>query len=96
MKRNRRSWTPPSVVSGGPDTGAWVVVATLSLRRRDHQHVVPVLGDKGLLGMRRYQTQEEAIAGGGHHPAVRVGGGWALNVETGETVRIHAFGPCGG
>ena len=89
MSRRKRSWTPPSTEVGGPDTGMWVVVATLSLQRRSHVHAVPVLGDRLMLGMRRYQTKEEAMAGAGHHAAVRIGGGWALHLESGETVRIH-------
>jgi hypothetical protein len=72
---------------GGADVGNWVVVATLDLRSQNI-HPVPVWSLNAPFRMRRFKTAEEATAGSMQHAAVRIGGGWALNVVTGATVPI--------
>lgn len=85
-----------SAVRGGPNVGDWVVVATM-MHYADGVHGVPVMERRELLKvdgyfMRRYTLKEEAIAVSHENSAVRVGGGWILNLRTGETVRVNAMG----
>lgn len=87
-----------SAERGGPNVGDWVVVATVpdgacGLESRTGVQGVPVMHREArtlALVMRRYQLKEEAMAAAPHHnSAVRVGGGWILNLRTGETVRVN-------
>jgi len=75
------------VVNDGP----WVVVATLptSAGLRGVAQMSNAQAS-GVHDMQRYQSAEQAIAGGYEHAAVRIGGGWVVNLDTGVTVRIRA------
>lgn len=74
---------------GGPQEGPWVLVGALG-RGREHDGI-PVMEPLKRMVMRRYRSAEEAIAASVLHSALRVNGGWTLNLETGETVRVRAF-----
>ena len=74
---------------GGPNEGAWVLVGALG-KGREHDGI-PVMEPEKRLVMRRYRSAEEAIAASVLHSALRVNGGWTLNLETGETVRVRPF-----
>ncbi len=77
--------TNPAVALGGDHEGPWVVVGTI------RSEAVPVMEPVKRRFLRRYASAEEAIAASVEHSCTRVGGGWALNLETGATVRIRRF-----
>jgi hypothetical protein len=70
-----------------PNAGDWVLVATLASNHSGvHAHAVRACDhDKT---MQRYESAEQATVSAYQHSAMRVGGGWALNLRTGETVRV--------
>lgn len=76
---------------GGANEGPWVVVATMPKWPKNEIDGIPVLHRPKRLVMRRYNSAEEAVAASVQDSAARVGGGWALNLETGATVRIAPF-----
>ena len=71
------------------DTGDWVLVATL-VRQAHGVEGVPVMARDRVMNltMRRYDSAEEAMALSMSDSAMRIGGGWVLNLRTGETVRV--------
>ena len=73
-----------------PDRGQWVVIAVVPLTRSGPV-ATPMLGGATRFSMRRFATAEEAVANSVAMPAARSFGGWALNITTGETVRINPF-----
>lgn len=75
---------------GGPNEGDWVLVAVLGSGGSGHDGV-PVMEPKHRRVMRRYRTPEEAIGASVCHSATRVGGGFALCLRTGRTVRFNPF-----
>lgn len=80
-------WPPPSQRKGGPDRGHWILLATI--HRRLDVITVPVLAQGERNGQcRRYGSEEEAVADAYSHSALRVGGGIAVNVCTGDTRMI--------
>lgn len=74
---------------GGPNEGPWVLIGSL-LKGRE-QEGIPVMEPRKRMVMRRYRTAEEAIAASVLHSALRVNGGWTLNLETGQTVPVRPF-----
>lgn len=85
LKEGFHQRTNPSVRLGGSHEGPWVVIG------RVRNEGVPVLEPVKRIFLRRYATAEEAIAASVEHSSTRVGGGWALNLETGATVQIRRF-----
>lgn len=75
---------------GGPNEGDWVLLAVVAIGQNG-QEAVPVMEPKRRMVMRRYRSAEEAIGASVCHSATRVGGGWALNVRTGHTVKFDPF-----
>lgn len=70
--------------------GIWVVVA--AVETSGSTRGIPQLSTKGkaVHDMQRYDYLDLAIAGAHELMAMRLSGGWALNLATGETRRIHA------
>ncbi len=75
-----------STTIGGPNAGDWIVLGLVG------RFAVPIMEPKKRMVMRNYRTPEEAIAASVEHSSTRVGGGWAVNIRTGEMVAIHPFG----
>lgn len=72
------------------DQGDWVMMAVFP-STSGGPRTVPVMGDGPIPVMERYQSYEEAVAASAGHGALRVNGGWALNVRTGILRRIDPF-----
>ena len=70
--------------------GDWVLLAVLPMARKTGpaRHAVPVMEPKNKVVMHLFHTADEAAAHSALNSAMRVGGGWAVNIKTGETVRI--------
>lgn len=73
------------------DGGPWVVLGVVPMR--DGPVATPLLGGSRRFTMRRFGSAEEAIANSVSMPAAKAFGGWALNIESGETVRIAPYEP---
>lgn len=71
------------------DAGPWVVLGVVPMR--DGPVATPLLGGSRRFTMRRFASAEEAIANSVAMPAAKAYGGWAVNIETGETVRIAPY-----
>lgn len=67
--------------------GDWVLIAVLQLRQ-DQREAVPVLDYDHRTFLQRYQDPKEITKLAQRISAIRVAGGWALNLRTGETVAI--------
>lgn len=70
-------------------TGDWVLVAAQWQAHRAEG--VPVMEQRQRVVMQRFESVEEAMACSVRYSAMRVMGGWALNLCTGETVRVTAM-----
>lgn len=70
--------------------GDWVLVAVLPMRG-GHKEAVPVLDYEDRTFLQRYQNLEELRQLAARNSAVRVNGGMAINLRTGETVRVNAM-----
>lgn len=67
--------------------GDWVLVATQA--KAPTAEGVPVMDELNRMLMQRFVTATEAIACSTRYSAMRVMGGWTLNLRTGETVRVE-------
>lgn len=70
-------------------TGEWVLVATQPKAVRAEG--VPVMEQRQRVLMQRFDSVDEARACSMRYSAMRVMGGWCLNLRTGETVRVNAM-----
>jgi NADPH-dependent ferric siderophore reductase len=80
-----------ATTNGGPDEGDWVLLGVMEVRSTPQLAAVPIMEPKKRMVMRRYRTAEEAVGASVCHSATRVGGGWAVNVRTGDTVQVLPF-----
>jgi hypothetical protein len=71
--------------------GDWVLFALI--RSTQGIEAVPVLDYTDRTFMQRYMHERDVLHMAYHVSAVRVGGGMAVNIKTGETVRIPAGQP---
>ncbi len=85
---NRIEHSQASTTRRPTSEGPWVVVATL--QGQQHVRGIAQLSNTGtgIHEMQRYTDAVLASAGAQEHGAIRIGGGWCLNLETGETARI--------
>lgn len=75
---------------GGPNEGDWVLLGVLG-RESENLNAVPVMEPKKRMVMRRYRSPEEAIGASVCHSCTRVGGGWAVNIRTGDVVAVRRY-----
>ncbi len=66
--------------------GDWVLVAAQP--KADRVEGVPVLDERHKMLMQRFVSLREAEVCSARYSQVRVLGAWALNLRTGETVRV--------
>lgn len=67
--------------------GEWVLIAVLP-RNAGEREAVAVLDYEDRTYLQRYQDVKELLRLAYRNSAVRCGGGWALNLKTGATVRV--------
>lgn len=76
------------------DGGAWVVVATVRLSG-GRRLGMPVL-EKGCADMRRWSTLDAVLSEAYQDSAVRLGGGWAIHLQSGRIEPIEPIRRAGG
>ncbi len=67
--------------------GDWVLVAVLESHKKETEGV-PVMETDNRMFLRRHRSAREVQQMVRWDSAARVGGGWALNLRTGETVLV--------